>query len=172
MNINGFFLVFIIVSTGLLGSAFGLQYIFDIHPCSLCIYQRYPWIIIILFSFIGLFLKKSISRIIVAAIFVTLLTSLALSIYHVGIEQKWWANHLICKSAIDTENFESFKQQLMKTEMVDCAKIQWSLFGISMAGFNAMISAILAVFVSFKWKKIANRYKQNWIERKSQSAKF
>jgi hypothetical protein len=32
------------------------------------------------------------------------------------IEQKWWANHLICKSAIDTKNFESFKQQLMQTD--------------------------------------------------------
>jgi disulfide bond formation protein DsbB len=154
MHINHLFLFFLIVSTGLLGSAFGFQYIFDIHPCSLCIYQRYPWIIIALFSFVGLFLNRSINRIIVVAIFVILLASLTLSIYHVGIEQKWWANHLICKSAIDTENFESFKQQLIKTEMVDCAKIQWSLFGVSMAGFNAIISAILAVFVSFKWKKI------------------
>ena len=131
MDIKYFLIIFIVTSTVFLGLDVVVQYIYDIHPCSLCIYQRYPWIIILSFGLIGLFLKNPIFiKIIVTGIFFCLLVIIALSVYHVGVEQKWWVN------------------QFIFTNTIDCSRIQWSLFGISLAGFNAIISSLLAIIIN------------------------
>lgn len=155
MTQRQFFAFYAFLSICFLGTALFFQYVFDMQPCSLCIYQRYPWLMVAILGLLGFSLSsKAAYRFLTALIFIALLLGAAIAFYHFGVEQKWWNDHFICESRIDTENYETFKQQLLATKTVDCSKVQWSLFGISMTGYNAIISFFLAVIAGLKWRNL------------------
>ena len=70
----------------------------------------------------------------------------ALAGYHVGVEQKWWEGPASCSAAVAAgTSFEDLKAQLLAAPIVRCDEVPWSLFGISMAGYNVLLSAGFAV---------------------------
>lgn len=130
-----------------LGGALISQYVFGMNPCPLCLYQRWPYGIIIALSLLALFmgLRKN-EKASAALVFLcgwALMAGGIVAAYHVGVEQHWWKSFLEgC-----TINFDSGKdllKQIESTHAARCDEIPWSLFGISMAGYNAIISLIAA----------------------------
>lgn len=128
-----------------LGGALTSQYAFGMNPCPLCIYQRWPYAIIIALSVLALLtsLKKK-EKVTSALVFLCGLALLAggvIAAYHTGVEQHWWKSFLEgC-----TINFDAGKdllKQIESTRAARCDEIPWSMFGISMAGYNAIISLI------------------------------
>lgn len=130
-----------------LGGALTSQYAFGMNPCPLCIYQRWPYGIIIVLSVLALFMglkkKEKATAVLVFLCGWALLVGGVIAAYHVGVEQHWWKSFLEgC-----TINFGSgtdLLKQIESTRAARCDEIPWSLFGISMAGYNAIISLIAA----------------------------
>ncbi len=138
----------LIAAVGALGSALTAQYAFGLAPCPLCIYQRWPFVIIGVLGLLGILfsLKKQDKRA-SFAIFLAALAFLAggmIAFYHTGVEQHWWKSVLEgCTVTFDTSAADLLKQ-IEGTQAARCDVIPWSLFGISMAGYNAIISLLAA----------------------------
>jgi len=131
-----------------LGSAFTAQYVFDLWPCVLCLYQRWPYAAVILIAVIGLMVSKKIeSGYFLLLCAVGFAATAAIGGFHVGVEQSWWEGTAECVG--DTSkamSVQELKAQIMSAPVVRCDDIAWSLFGISMAGYNLLAASILAVF--------------------------
>ncbi len=130
-----------------LGGALISQYAFGMNPCPLCIYQRWPYGIIIGLSLLALFMSlKKKEKAVSALVFlcgIALLAGGTIAAYHVGVEQHWWKSFLEgCTLKFDSGT--DLLKQIESTRAARCDEIPWSMFGISMAGYNAIISLIAA----------------------------
>ena len=69
-----------------------------------------------------------------------------IAVFHVGVEQQWWPGTAEC-GGIDGANLslEQLKAQILAAPVVRCDEVAWSLFGISMAGYNILLSLGLAL---------------------------
>ena len=82
--------------------------------------------------------------------FMTMLTSAGLGIFHAGVEQQWWEGPTTCVGTDPgSMNSEDLLNALMEAPMVRCDEIVWDLWGITMAGWNALISLGLALLWIF-----------------------
>ena len=139
------------ISTTLLGGALLFQYVGGLAPCSLCIWQRWPHLAVIIMAFIGL--SGVMPRGMLWLIFIAGSISVCLGGYHAGIEYGFWAGPTGCSASLLPDgDIKALTQQLLITPLVRCDNAPWSLFGISMAGWNALISLdiIAAALVSLK----------------------
>ena len=127
------------VSITLLGGALVFQYVGGFAPCSLCIWQRWPHLAVIIVAFIGL--RGIMPR---GMLWLTLIAgsiSVGLGGYHAGVEYKFWAGPTGCSANLLVDgDIKALTQQLLVTPLVRCDEVSWSLFGLSMAGWNALIS--------------------------------
>ena len=130
-----------------LGSALTSQYAFGLNPCPLCLYQRWPYAIIIGLSLIAVLMGlKNKDKAVSGLVFLCGLALLAggvIASYHVGVEQHWWKSFLE-GCTINFDNTQDLLKQIEGTKAARCDEIPWSMFGISMAGYNAIISLIAA----------------------------
>jgi len=77
---------------------------------------------------------------------VTMLISAGLGVFHAGVEQKWWDGPGSCSGANPGAlSSDQLLDQIMETPLVRCDEIVWDLFGITMAGWNGLVSIGLAV---------------------------
>jgi disulfide bond formation protein DsbB len=127
-------LIAFIVPIALLGGALGSQYVGGLHPCEMCYWQRWPHGAAILLA-AAAFVIPAKSRTLTALAALAIAISGAIGVYHAGVEIGWWEGVTTC-----TAGGALSLDQLMKVPLVRCDQIQWSLFGISMAGWNAIIS--------------------------------
>jgi disulfide bond formation protein DsbB len=142
-----------------LAAAFIGQYLFDLQPCVLCIYQRWPYALAIAVCLGG---RTPWAR--GAAQWVLLLTALALAVnagiavYHVGVEQHWWLGSEACVGPGGAaQTLEALRAQIMATPVTRCDEIAFSLFGVSMAGYNVLFSLGLALYAGVAgWRAIGN----------------
>ena len=138
-------------SGGLLLGALGFQYIGDLTPCPMCHVQRWPHIAVVVLAVLALVLMQGRARgwmlLLIAA---ALLTTAGVGLYHAGVELKWWAGPGTCSGdgSFDPSKITagSLKDMIGKAPPARCDAIPWSLFGISMAGYNAIISLLMALF--------------------------
>ncbi|PHQ72442.1 MAG: disulfide bond formation protein B [Sneathiella sp.] len=135
-------------SVGALGAAFTSQYVFGLWPCVLCLYQRWPYAAVIAIALIGIGLRRKMgSGIFLLFCAVGFAATALIGGFHVGVEQGWWEGTTECVG--DTSkalSLQDLKAQIMSAPVVRCDDIAWSLFGISMAGFNVIAAAIMTVF--------------------------
>jgi disulfide bond formation protein DsbB len=131
-----------------LATAFTGQYLFDLQPCVLCIYQRWPYALAIALCLGG---RTPLAR--AAAPWVLMATALVLAlnagiaVYHVGVEQHWWTGSEACVGPGGAAlTLEALRAQIMATPVTRCDEIEFSLFGVSMAGYNVLFSLGLALY--------------------------
>lgn len=128
-----------------LGSAFTAQYGFGLEPCSLCLLQRWPYGVIAVLAIAALIAARarhlSIVALLVLLCALSLLVGGIIAAYHVGVEQHWWVSFLEgCAVNLNSASPLDLLKQIESTAAVRCDQIPWSLFGISMAGYNALLS--------------------------------
>ena len=140
----------LIMSASLLIGAYGFQYIGGMEPCDLCWPQRYAHMAILGLSAIGL-IFKNIRPALSWATLAALEASFAIAGYHAGVEQKWWKGPETCTSdgLAQSTDMDSLFDSMMEAKLVLCDEIPWEMFGISMAGYNFLISFGVALFVTF-----------------------
>lgn len=129
-------------SVALLLGAFAFQYLGGLAPCHLCLVQRWPHALAIL---LGLVILVWPSRGLAWLAGVTLLVGAGIAAYHVGIERHWWPGPTSCTAPAPGQMpAGALLDQILQTPLVLCDQVAWSLWGISMAGWNALISFALA----------------------------
>lgn len=129
-------------SAAMLLGAYAFQHLGGMAPCKLCLWQRWPHGTAVLIGLIILFTGEvRMAWMGALAAFGTA----AVGFYHVGVEQGWWEGPTSCTSS-GTQNLsaEELLNQILAAPLVRCDDIAWQLAGISMAGWNAIISLGLA----------------------------
>ncbi len=138
-----------LVSLVALATALIAQYGFDLQPCVLCVYQRVPYATALARGLLGLLVTRpaGLPRLLVLGAGLTFLAGAGIAGFHVGVEQKWWAGTASCSTPVIDLNLsmaELQRQLDLASSFAACDEVPWSLFGISMAGYNAAISLVLA----------------------------
>ncbi|MGE0153453.1 MAG: disulfide bond formation protein B [Reyranellaceae bacterium] len=139
----------IAVSGGLLLGALAFQYLGGLAPCALCIDQRYAHGAALALAALGLAVRGRLGWTLVALAGAAMVVSAGIGVFHVGVEQKWWAGPTACSAAnLSGLSPAEAARRLMETPVVRCDEIAWSLLGISMAGWNAIVSATAGLAVA------------------------
>ena len=138
------------VSAALILGALAFQHWGGLAPCVLCLWQRGPHVVAIAAGMVGMFLVRQGRR--ESAGWATLVAALALAVtagigaYHAGVEWHWWEGTAACgATGPAAATAEALRAQLLAAPVVRCDEIAWSLFGISMAGWNFLISGAVAL---------------------------
>ena len=132
-----------------------LEYFLDLKPCILCIYQRIPYFFAIFLAIIFLFLEDhKFQKIFYYLYSITFLSSLLLAIYHFGIENNFWSAFTSCEiNDSYIKDKSNLKEYLLEKEFVSCSKVNFSLLGISLVGYNIIISLFLLILSLLKLRK-------------------
>ncbi|MEM7471100.1 MAG: disulfide bond formation protein B [Pseudomonadota bacterium] len=140
-------------SAALLAGAFLFQFA-GYAPCKMCLWQRYPHAVA---AALGLALMALNHRIILWLGMLAALSTSAVGMYHVGVEKQWWEGPSSCTSgSIGGLSVDELLDKILAAPVVRCDEIAWELIGISMAGWNAIISLALAAL----WLIAALAYKR------------
>ena len=137
-------LLALVVPAALLIGAYLSQYVGGLYPCEMCWWQRYPHMFAVVaagLAFTGppaSARARTLTWLAAAAIAV----SGAIGAFHAGVEYGWWQGLTHCTGGATT------LEELMKMPLVRCDQAQWTLAGISLAGFNALISLAGALAVA------------------------
>jgi disulfide bond formation protein DsbB len=137
-----------VASLASLAVAFASQYWGGLQPCVLCWYQRYPYGVAALLGIIGMIVagRPGLLRPILSLAALAFFVDAGIAAFHVGVEQHWWAGTNECGSVLDLNtNPADLKNQLLNQPVVRCDEVAWSLFGISMAGYNFLYAALCGV---------------------------
>ena len=130
-------------SLGLLIGALLFQFLGEMPPCKMCYWQRYPHVAAV--GITALVLLTGVGVFAILGLFFTLLTA-GIGGFHIGVEQGWWEGPQSCTSnAIDNLSTDELLAQIMSAPMVRCDEIPWQMFGLSMAGWNMVLSLCLAI---------------------------
>ena len=140
-------LLILLVGLSILGSAYSSEVWGGIKPCILCYYQRYACGAAGAFGLAGLVFggNPAARRLLVALAGLAFLTGAAIAAFHVGVEQHWWRGTAECHAPVldMTLSIEQLREQLLATNFVPCDQVSWSLFGLSLAGYNLLLSLAL-----------------------------
>jgi disulfide bond formation protein DsbB len=131
----------------LLLGALGFQYLDRLPPCEMCMWQRYPHIAAAAFGIGGFLLMRarlvpqSALRICAAAAICAIALSGAIGVYHAGVEWHWWKGPQSCTGPV----FQYTGGPLdLDAPVVACDRAAWRLLGLSLAGYNALLSLGIA----------------------------
>jgi disulfide bond formation protein DsbB len=152
-----------VAAATILGAYF-FQYVLHYQPCPLCLDQRIPYYVAIpVAAAVAIAAHAGVSRWLLAAglivVGVAMLIGAGLGVYHSGVEWKWWAGPSDCSGPLS--NFGSagsLLQTIETTRVVRCDEAAWRLFGLSLAGYNVLIS--LAVAAVALWGAAAGGRKE------------
>jgi disulfide bond formation protein DsbB len=128
----------------LLAGAYLSQYGFGLYPCEMCWWQRYPHFAAVALALVAVVARPKPLWIGLAAL--AILASGLIGAYHAGIEYGWWQGLTTCTNPIDSSGGDALAA-IMDAPLIRCDAPQWTLAGISLAGFNALISGVSAVAV-------------------------
>ena len=138
-------------SGALLGGAYYFQYVVGLAPCTICYWQRWPHMVAIVAGLCALlaYARPRLALVLLLVAITGLIATALVGVYHVGVEYRWWAGPQTCSGNIPVGlTTEQLKRYLFGARMVRCDETAWSMWGISMAGWNAICSGGLALILS------------------------
>tara|TARA_Y100000591_G_scaffold320350_1_gene333678 strand:- start:585 stop:1049 length:465 start_codon:yes stop_codon:yes gene_type:complete len=137
----------IIFSFFALSFAYFVEFILGHEPCNLCKIERIPYIGILIFGSLILFINKWEKQILFL-VFLLFLFGSVISLYHVGIEQGIFNESLLCELGLNNRIEDS--SQLLKSlenTPISCKDVTFTIFGLSLATFNAVINILISYIV-------------------------
>lgn len=153
------FLLFIAAGV-VVGSALLSQYVGGLVPCELCLAERWPYYIIMALNLMALIAgNRGLTQAVLALSGIAFLVSAGLGAYHVGVEQHWIAGPTACTGGgtAGAGSIEDLQKLLLQQQPVRCDEVQWSLFGVSLAGWNLVVSLVLLVFTGSQLRQALSR---------------
>lgn len=126
----------------LLGGALASQYIGGLFPCEMCMWQRWPHLVAIFFALdaYALRARAPIAYLFTALAALAIAVSGAIGVYHAGVEYGWWEGLSACTAPVASGSAQDMLNTILHTPPIRCDVPQWTLLGISLAGFNALFS--------------------------------
>ena len=139
----------LLVPAGLLAGAFGSEYWGGLYPCEMCWWQRWAHMAALGFAAFALaggrLPDRGRSFVWLAAL--GILASGLIGFYHAGVELDIFEGFTQCTSAAVGGSADDLLERIMAAPMVRCDEVQWSWLGISMAGWNAILSTFAALVI-------------------------
>jgi disulfide bond formation protein DsbB len=147
--------------------AWFFQYALGVKPCPLCLEQRYAYyfaiplaVMVLLGDHVGASRKVLFAALV--AIALGMLYNAGLGVYHSGIEWKWWAGPQECSGPLDDLSTPGgLLERLQSISVVRCDEAAWRFLGLSLAGYNALISLALAAIAGWaaamEWPRLRSR---------------
>lgn len=143
-----------IVAALLLAAAFGFQ-MAGYPPCELCWWQRYPYMAVMGLALLATGLKALPRKLVLVGLAALFLTDAGIAGFHFGVEQRWWEGLATCSGYVNiTDNINDALDAIMEAPVIRCDEIAWSLFGLSMAGYNFLIALGMSLFCLKKIKSL------------------
>lgn len=141
------------LSAGLWIGALGFEHIGGMHPCQMCYWQRHAHKAVLVIAVLAILVRALTKsgkwdRIFLTLIGLAFLVSFGLAFWHAGVEYKWWEGPKTCSATLsitDITPADISKIFEPGVKLPSCSDAPWHMFGISMAGYNALISAAAAI---------------------------
>jgi disulfide bond formation protein DsbB len=146
-----------------LGGAWFFQLVLDIRPCPLCLEQRYAYYLVIPLGLVIAFgAARDAPRAALAAglaiIALAALGNAGLAIYHSGVEWGLWQGPTECSGPIgNLGSAGNLLERLDSVKVVRCDEVQWRFLGLSLAGYNVLISLLMAAIAAWGALRSARR---------------
>jgi disulfide bond formation protein DsbB len=142
-------MIALLLPLALLGGALGSQYLGGLYPCEMCWWQRYPHAAAIVLAALAFTApadsRRSRSLTLFAALAIAI--SGAIGVYHAGVELQIFQGLTTCSTTAKATSTAELLKKLMKVPLIRCDQVQWSFLGISLAGWNAILSLTGAVAI-------------------------
>ena len=135
-------LIALLLPLALLAGAWGSQLIGHLYPCEMCHWQRGPHYAALVVAALAFVPPPRPARTLVALAAVLIALSGLIGVFHAGVEYHWWQGITACTRTLNLADMTPAErlQQIMAAPVIPCDVAQWRLFGISLAGFNAILS--------------------------------
>ena len=134
-------------SLALLIGAYAFEFLGNLKPCKMCLWQRWPHIAAII---IGILIFYSKSNLLMRIASMVILFGAIIAFYHMGVEFQWWEGPKACSSgSIANLSSTELMNKILQAPIIRCDEVQWSFAGLSMAAWNGIFSLIL----SYCWLK-------------------
>lgn len=132
-----------------IAGAWFFELVLDIRPCPLCLEQRYAYYLAIpLAAFIAFGASRGVSRRLLcvglAILAVATFANAGLGAYHAGVEWGFWQGPTDCSGPMTNLSTGNLLDSLNKVKVIRCDAVQWRFLGLSLAGYNGLISLAMA----------------------------
>ena len=135
-------LIALALPLALLAGAYGSQYFGGLYPCEMCWWQRYAHFAALVFA-IPAFLfpaRSMVSRMLVLLAALAIAVSGAIGVYHAGVEAKIFEGFTQCTAVSKSSSTADLLKQITHAPLVRCDEVQFRFLGITLAGWNAILS--------------------------------
>jgi disulfide bond formation protein DsbB len=156
-------LAILAVAAATLAGAWFFQLVLDIRPCPLCLEQRYAYYLALpLAALIAIGAGRDVARPVLLAGFATLalaaLGNAGLGAYHAGVEWGFWQGPTECTGPVgNLGSAGNLLQRLDSVKVIRCDEVQWRFLGLSLAGYNVLISLLMAAIAGWAISKSVRR---------------
>ncbi|MGB3723992.1 MAG: disulfide bond formation protein B [Pacificimonas sp.] len=141
----------LLVPAALLLGALVAQHGFGLYPCEMCMWQRWPHVAALALGSLALLVEGGKREVLIWAAILALALSGGIGAFHAGVEYGWWTGPTQCGAPPASGG--DFMTDIMAAPLVRCDTAPWSLFGISLAGYNALISTGFAGVAAWLMKR-------------------
>jgi disulfide bond formation protein DsbB len=156
-------LAIVVIAAATLAGAWFFQLALDIRPCPLCLEQRYAYYLAVpLGALVALAAVKDAPRALIyaglAVLGLAAVYNAGLGTYHAGVEWGFWPGPTECTGPVlDLGKAGSLFDNLDKVKVIRCDEVQWRFLGLSLAGYNVLISLAMAVLASWGIVRLSAR---------------
>jgi disulfide bond formation protein DsbB len=139
---------------GLLTGAYISQYVGGLYPCEMCWWQRWPHFAALPLALGALVLGgQGVQKALVALAALAILASGLIGGFHAGVEYGWWEGITACSTTVQAGAGQSTLDAILNAPLTRCDVAPWTLLGISLAGYNFLVSTLGALAI-FAWLRI------------------
>lgn len=139
-------LILLLAALLVLGTALGSQFLGGLQPCEMCFWQRWPWDAAIVIALLAWIARGRARQALLVLGGVVVLVGAGIAVFHAGVENRWWTGLTACSMPLDSAgDLTSLRDQLLATPLVRCDEAPFRLLGLSMAGLNAIASAVVGI---------------------------
>ena len=156
-------LAILLIAAATLAGAWFFQLVLEIVPCPLCIEQRYAYYFAVPFAALVAFAaaKGAPRGVVLAGLSILALAALGNAVlggYHAGVEWGFWKGPTDCTgTGFNVGNARNLLESLDKVKVVRCDEVQFRFLGLSLAGYNVLISLLMAAIAAWGFVRTAQR---------------
>ena len=136
-------LIALVLPLLLLAGAWGSQLIGGLVPCEMCHWQRWPHYAAVVVAALAFAVPGRSSKVMMIAVAAMLIAvSGLIGLFHAGVEYHWWEGVTACSTMVSGDGIstDEMLRRILAAPVIRCDAAQWTLAGISLAGFNAIFS--------------------------------
>lgn len=150
------------VAAATIAGAWFFEIVLEILPCPLCLVQRYAYYFAFPFGLlVAVAIAKGTPRCLIipplAVLALVALGNAGLGAYHAGVEWGFWTGPTACSGTVLDLGRGSLLENLDRVKVVRCDEVQWRFLGLSLAGYNALISLLMAVIAGWGIAALAGK---------------